>query len=35
MKANAIFLSLFLATLAVLVFVQVQAYLNGAGFFHP
>jgi uncharacterized membrane protein YvbJ len=34
-KVNALFLSLFLASLAVLVFVEVQAYLNGVGFFRP
>jgi len=35
MKADALFLSLFLTLLAVLLFVQLQAYLKGVGFFRP
>jgi hypothetical protein len=34
-KANVLFLSLFLTSLAVLVLVELQAYLNGVGFFRP
>jgi hypothetical protein len=34
-NANTLFLSLFVITLAVLVFVELQAYLNGVGFFRP
>lgn len=34
-KAYTIFLSLFLTSLAVLVFVELQAYSNGVGFFRP
>ena len=34
-KANILFLSLFLTLLAVLVFVEVQAYLTGVGLFRP
>jgi uncharacterized membrane protein YvbJ len=34
-KANTVFLSLFLTSLAVLVFVELQAYVNGVGFFRP
>ena len=31
MKANALFLGLLLTLLAVLIFVQLQAYVNGVG----
>ena len=34
-KANTLFLSLFLTVLAVLVFVELQVYLNGVGLFRP
>lgn len=34
-KANVLFLSLLLTSLAVLVSVELQAYLNGVGFFRP
>lgn len=34
-KANILFLSLFLTVLAVLVFIEVQAYLAGVGLFRP
>jgi len=34
-KANILFLSLFLTLLALLVFVEVQAYLSGVGLFRP
>jgi hypothetical protein len=33
-KANALFLCALLTLLAVLLLVQLQAYLNGTGFFH-
>jgi len=34
-KVNTLFLSLFLTLLALLVFVEIQAYVNGVGFFRP
>jgi hypothetical protein len=34
-KVNTLFLSLFLTLLAVLVLVEIQAYVNGVGFFRP
>ena len=34
-NANILFLSLFLTSLAVLVFVELQAYFNSVGFFRP
>ena len=34
-RANALFFSALLTLLGVLLFVQIQAYLNGNGFFHP
>ena len=34
-KANTLFLSMLLTLLAVLVFVELQAYLAGVGFFRP
>ena len=34
-KANALFLSAFLMVLGVLLFFQLQAYVNGNGLFRP
>jgi hypothetical protein len=34
-KANIVFLSLLGTSLVVLVLVELQAYLNGVGFFRP
>ena len=34
-RANALFFSALLTLLGVLLFVQIQAYLNGNGFFRP
>jgi hypothetical protein len=34
-KANTLFISLFLTSLALLVFIELQAYSNGVGLFRP